>query len=127
MPAGAVSGGVRRVHCELAAALCMVAALALSGCGSSGGPGQLLVAPGYYDAYRCDDLAKAWADLNKREAELAANMDRASKAAAGRIVGDVAYGADYQTVLTQKKMVQQEAVAKNCELVHAYQSDQTVR
>ncbi len=127
MPAGAASGSARKVHCGFAAALCVSAALALSGCGSSGGPGQVLIAPGYYDAYRCNDLAKAWADLNKREAELAANMDRASQVAAGRIVGDVAYGADYQTVLTQKKMVQQQAAAKNCELVRAYQSDQTVR
>ena len=127
MPAGALSGSARRLRGGCIAALFTIAALALSACGTSGTPGQLLVAPGYYDAYRCNDLAKAWGDLNRREAELVANMNRASQVAAGTIIGDVAYGPDYQTVLTQKKMVQQQAAAKNCELVRGYQSDQTVR
>jgi hypothetical protein len=39
----------------------------------------------------------------------------------------VAYSSDYQTVLTQKKMVQQQAAEKKCELTQTYQSDQTVR
>jgi hypothetical protein len=39
----------------------------------------------------------------------------------------MAYSSDYQTVLTQKKMVQQQAAEKKCELTQTYQSDQTVR
>jgi hypothetical protein len=109
------------------AAICAIAAVALSGCASSNGPGQLLVAPGTYDAYHCKDLAQVWDQLNKRETELRANMDRASQGGGGTVIGAAAYGTDYQVVLTQKKMVQQQAVAKNCELVKSYQSDQTVR
>ena len=118
------SGNVNRLR---RAAIWVIAAVALSGCASSGGPGQLLVAPGAYDAYRCKDLAQQWDLLNKREAELTANMNRASQGGGGALIGAAAYGTDYQTVLTQKKMVQQEATAKNCELVKSFQSDQTVR
>jgi hypothetical protein len=104
-----------------------IAAAVLSGCASSNGPGQLLVAPGTYDAYKCKDLAQVWDQLNKRETELRANMDRASQGGGGTVIGAAAYGTDYQVVLTQKKMVQEQAVVKNCELVKSYQSDQTVR
>ena len=109
------------------AAICAIAAVALSGCASSNGPGQLLVAPGTYDAYHCKDLTQVWDQLNKRETELRANMDRASQGGGGTVIGAAAYGTDYQVVLTQKKMVQEQAVVKNCELVKSYQSDQTVR
>src|SRR5579871_5720915 len=110
------SGNGRRSRGGCAAVLCALATMALSGCSSSGGPGQLFVAPGTYDAYRCDDLTKEWATLNKREVELRANLDRAGQAAGGSLIGAAAYGTDYQTVLTQKKMVQQQAAVKNCEL-----------
>lgn len=109
------------------AAICALAVFALSGCGSNNGPGQLLVAPGAYDAYHCKDLVQMWDQLNKREAELRANMSRSSQGTGGTVIGAAAYGTDYQIVLTQKKMVQQEAAAKNCELVKSFQSDQTVR
>jgi hypothetical protein len=109
------------------AAICVIAVVALSGCASGNGPGQLLVAPGTYDAYKCKDLTQVWDQLNKRETELRANMDRASQGGRGTVIGAAAYGTDYQVVLTQKKMVQQQAVVKNCELVKSYQSDQTVR
>ena len=123
-PAVLLGGNIRKLR---DAAVCAIAAIAVSACGSSNGPGQLLVAPGAYDAYHCKDLVQQWDLLNKREADLRANIDRSSQGGGGTVIGAMAYGTDYQTVLTQKKMVQQEAVAKNCELVKTFQSDQTVR
>jgi hypothetical protein len=110
-----------------AAAICVIGGMALSDCGLSNGPGQLIVAPGTYTPYRCNDLLKQWAALNKREQDLRENMNRASQGGGGTVIGALAYGTDYQTVLTQKKMVQQDAAEKNCELVHNFQSDQTIR
>jgi hypothetical protein len=112
---------------SFAAAVCVVAAIALAGCSSGGGVGQFLVDPSLYDAYHCKDLVTQWDTLNKREAELRANMDRASQTASGKVVGAVAYASDYQAVLAQKKMVQQKAAEKKCELTQTFQSDQTVR
>jgi hypothetical protein len=110
-----------------ATAFYVIAGMALSGCGLSDGPSQLIVAPGAYDAYHCNDLVNQWKTLNTREQELSANMTRASQGGGGTVIGAIAYGPDYQTVLAQKKMVQQQAAAKNCELVHNFQSDQTIR
>jgi hypothetical protein len=110
-----------------AAAICVIGGMALSGCGLSNGPGQLIVAPGTYTPYRCNDLLKQWVLLNTREQQLRDNMNRASQGGGGTVIGALAYGTDYQTVLTQKKMVQQDAAEKNCELVHNFQSDQTIR
>jgi hypothetical protein len=112
----------------LAASICAVTVLALAGCNSANGIGQLiLVDPSQYDVYHCKDLSDQWVLLNKREAELRAEIDRANQTAGGKVVGAVAYSSDYQTVLTQKKMVQQQAAEKKCELTQTYQSDQTVR
>jgi hypothetical protein len=80
---------------SFAAAVCVVAAIALTACSSSDGVGQLLVDPSQYDVYHCKDLVAQWDQLNKREAELRANMDRASQTAGGKVIGAVAYGPDY--------------------------------
>jgi hypothetical protein len=122
-PAVSLRGNVRGV---CGALLCAIVVVALAGCAGNG-PGALLVAPGTYDAYHCNDLIQVWAQLNARETELRANIDRSSQGGGGTVIGAMAYGTDYQTVLTQKKMVQQQAAAKNCQLVKSYQSDQTVR
>jgi hypothetical protein len=112
---------------SFAAAVGLVAAIALAACSSGYGVGQLLVDPSQYDVYHCKDLVAQWDLLNKREVELRANIDRASQTAGGKVIGAVAYGSDYQALLTQKKMVQRQAAEKKCELVQTYQSDQTVR
>jgi hypothetical protein len=109
------------------AMICALAGMALSACGLSNGPGQFMVEPGMYDAYRCNDLIARWGVLNTREQELRENMTRASQSGIGTVIGAAAYSTEYQSVLTQKKMVQQNAAGKNCELVHSFQSDQTIR
>jgi hypothetical protein len=112
-----------------AAAICAAAAIAVAGCSNSAnGIGQLiLVDPSQYDVYHCKDLSDQLVLLNKREAELRAEIDRANQTTSGKLVGAVAYSSDYQTVLAQKKLVQQKAAEKKCELTQTYQSDQTVR
>jgi hypothetical protein len=93
----------------------------------SNGPGSLFVDPGHYDAYHCNDLQTRWQALNKRETELRNLMDKASTGPGGTVIGAVAYGTDYQSVLTEKKLVQQAAAEKNCELERKFQSDQSIR
>ena len=65
--------------------------------------------------------------LNAREKELRGLMDRAKEGGGGVVIGTLAYRADYDSVLTQEKLVQREAADKKCELAPAYQSDQTIR
>jgi hypothetical protein len=107
------------------AVICAALGAVLAGCGSSG-PGSVLVDPGAYDAYHCNDLVREWGTLNKREEQLRNLMSRASQGG-GTVIGTLTYGADYQTVLAQKKLLQQVAAEKNCELVATFKSDQTIR
>jgi len=102
---------------------CGIAETALSSCGS----GSLMVDPAAYQAYHCNDLVTQWSTLLKREKDLRELMNKASAGGGGSVIGGLTYGTDYQTVLAQKKAVQQQAAEKNCELVHSFQSDQTIR
>jgi hypothetical protein len=110
--------------------LCAAAAaagMALAGCGSSNGPGSWLVDPGRYEAYHCNDLVTRWKQLTDREKELRALMDKASQSGTGAVIGAVAYRTDYESVLTEQKLVQREANDKKCELTTTFQSDQSIR
>jgi hypothetical protein len=104
-----------------------VAGMALTGCGFGNGPGSWMVDPGRYDVYHCNDLVTRWKTLTDREKELRALMDKASQSGAGAVIGAVAYRTDYESVLTEEKMVQREAADKNCELTKTFQSDQLIR
>jgi hypothetical protein len=103
------------------------AGVALAGCGGGNGPGSWLVDPGRYEAYHCNDLVTRWKTLTDREKELRALMDKASQSGTGAVIGAVAYRADYESVLTEEKLVQREANEKKCELTTTYQSDQLIR
>ena len=108
--------------------LCAAAAgMTLAGCGLGNGPGSLLVDPGRYEAYHCNDLVTQWKALTAREKELRALMDKASQSGTGAVIGAVAYRTDYESVLTEEKLVQREANDKKCELTTTFQSDQSIR
>jgi hypothetical protein len=119
----------RRARASRGFLLCAAAAagMALAGCGLSNGPGTLFVDPGRYEAYHCNDLVTRWKALTDREKELRALMDKASQSGSGAVIGAVAYRADYESVLTEEKLVQREASEKNCELTKTFQSDQSIR
>jgi hypothetical protein len=116
----------RHRHAGSNAVLLVLAGVALAGCGMADGPGSLFVDPGRYDAYHCNELAARWKYLIEREQTLHNLMSKASEASGGGVIGSISYGADYDSVLTEKKIVQREAAEKKCELVPAFQSDQTI-
>ena len=117
----------RRARLGRSALLCAAAGLALAGCGGGNGPGSWLVDPGRYEAYHCNDLVTRWKALTDREKELRALMDKASQSGTGAVIGAVAYRTDYESVLTEEKLVQREANEKKCELTTTFQSDQSIR
>ena len=102
-------------------------ALALAGCGLGNGPGSFIVDPGKYDGYRCNDLVTRWKQLGEREKELRNLMDKAAQSASGKVIGQVVYRSDYESVLTEQKIVQQRAAERKCELTTTYQSDSGIR
>lgn len=105
----------------------LLAGIMLAGCGMSEDAGMLIVDPGRYSAYHCNDLAARWKQLLTRENELHALIDKANESEGGAVVGALAYRTDYQSVLTEEKLVQREAAEKKCEIGSSiYQSDQTI-
>ena len=86
-----------------------------------------MVDPGRYEAYHCNDLVARWKQLADREKELRALMDKASQSGTGAVIGAVAYRPEYESVLSEEKLVQREAGEKKCELTTTFQSDQLIR
>lgn len=105
----------------------LLAAAGLAGCGLSENAGNsLMVDPGHYEGYHCNELAAQWKKLEAREKDLRSLMERAQEGGYA-VIGTVTYRADYETVLGEQKVLQRTATEKKCTLVPAYQSDQTIR
>jgi hypothetical protein len=109
-------------------ALLSLAAVALAGCSMTDGAGSILVDPGRYAAYHCNDLTARWKVLVVREKQLRGLIDKANEGGgAGAVIGSLAYRTDYDSVLTEEKLVQRAAADKNCAFTAEFQSDQTIR
>jgi hypothetical protein len=94
----------------------LTCASALASCGGNFDGGQLLIDPGRYEMFKCDDLAKRWKAVSAREKQLRELMARASQTSGGAVVGALTYRADYDAVVSDEKLLQHEAAAKNCAL-----------
>jgi hypothetical protein len=117
----------RTALCGAALAL---AAVVLAACSLPEGAGTLLVDPGHYSAYHCNDLAEQWKLLVAREKELRGLMDKADAGGnsnAGALIGSVAYRPEYEAVMSNEKLLQNAAKEKNCPFVAEFQSDHTLR
>ena len=112
-----------RLYC----AVLGVALVALTGCSMPDGAGSLLVDPGRYSAYHCNDLAARWKVLVAREKDLRSLMEKADQGGGGAVIGSLAYRSDYDAALSEEKLLQRTAADKNCGLTTQFQSDQTIR
>src|SRR5271170_4030989 len=94
--------------------LLALAGFALGGCGVTNDAGSLMVDPGRYSAYHCGDLAARWKVLTAREKELNGLIDKAGESNGGAVIGSLAYRTDYESVLSEEKLLQTTAAEKNC-------------
>jgi hypothetical protein len=111
----------------VAAALLSLTAIALGGCGLGDGAGAMLVDPGHYSAYHCNELVTRWKVLIARETELRGLMEKAREGTGGSLIGSLAYRSDYESVVTEEKLVQRTAADKDCGFNPVYQSDHIIR
>jgi hypothetical protein len=111
----------------LCAMLSCAMAVALSGCGVTDA-GSFLIDPGRYSVYHCDELATRWTALVAREKELHGLIDKAGEGGSGgAVIGSLAYRTDYDSVLSEERLLQRTAAEKNCGFKPELQSDQTIR
>jgi hypothetical protein len=106
----------------------IVVGVAVAGCAVGDGPGQFALDPGRYELYHCNNLVKELKDLRERESELRSLMAKASEGGGGTVIGELSYRADYETVLSQEKLLQRTAAEKKCEVAPPpAQNDQAIR
>jgi hypothetical protein len=123
---GSASNPSSRLHVAgLRLALVCFGLAALAGC--TNGAGSLLVDPGRYSAYHCNDLAARAKVLAAREKDLRDLIERANQGGGGAVIGSLAYRTDYESVRSEEKLLQSEAVDKNCNFTPQFQSDQIIR
>ena len=101
---------------QAALSCAVVALLVMGGCaGTEDTIGQVLVAPGYYEFYNCQQLAAAAKPLRVRLQELDELMTKSSSGAGGGLVNAMAYQPDYLSVRGQLNELSRTATAKNCD------------
>jgi hypothetical protein len=131
---GRVAQLCRRAGSRLSA-IALIGALGagtLGGCGiSEQGVGTLALDPGRYVLYHCNDLVARLTALNNREKELRNLMDKAGEGTGGALIGALSYRTEYETLLSDQKLVRRLAAEKKCDLGPlgprpTYQSDQTI-
>lgn len=65
--------------------------------------------------------------MTARQKELQNLIDKANESAAGGVIGSLAYRSDYDSVLTEKVLVQRRAADLKCSVTPDYKSDDEIR
>lgn len=105
-------------HHGRAIAASAIASALLSACAmSNDGLSSVFVAPGNYVLFSCDDIARTAKGVEARHKELEQLMAKASTDAAGRIIADTVYGAEYASTRGQLNSLRAAAVEMNCDVV----------
>ena len=118
---------IARRHRHGRLALACFVAFALAGCATGDGVGVVFTDPGKFSAFHCKDIAARMQELGAREKELVELMNRASTGTGGAVIGVLAYRTDYETVLTEQRLLQRASADKKCEVERKFQSDSTIR
>jgi len=98
----------------------MLAAGALSGCGTSDDKmASFLVAPGKYVLYDCVDIARETKTTLARQKELQQLMAKAGTGTdtTGRLIGEATYGTDLATTRGQMRDLRAAAAERKCDFV----------
>jgi hypothetical protein len=108
----------------------LVAAALLGGCSFNDGMGSLIIDPARYSVYHCKDLVTALKELQTRQKDLRALMDRAGDGGGGTVIAALSYRPDYEKVVSEESLLRRTAAEKQCSLepppAPAVQSDHTI-
>lgn len=98
---------------RLATILALAAGLA--GCANETISG-LMVKPGKYANYTCEEMAMVGGGFAKRERELQALMDKAAQGAGGEVAIAIAYKSEFLSTQGHLRELEAAAVAKDCKI-----------
>lgn len=86
----------------------------LCGCVGSDTVGSLMVAPGKYDFFSCEQIAGRLPGAVNREKELKGLIDKAERDSGGVVVSAFVYQTDYATARGDVKLLRDTAQRKQC-------------
>ena len=94
---------------------CLLATFALAGCAVSDDKlSSMMVSPGKFVLYSCDELAQRAKTNAEREQQLHMLMAKAQTGAGGDLVNTVAYRPELATLEGEDRELQQTAADKKC-------------
>jgi len=103
----------------------MLMAVVLAGCSSLDDASEMLVAPGKYESYTCQQLVTETKAAAARERELKELIGKAVKGTTGPIISAAAYDTEYLTTYGELRQLRETAERKRCE--PQWQSDGLIR
>ncbi len=103
-----------------------VMAIGLGGC-TNVQVSSMMVKPGKYSIYNCDQIATAGRQLVTRERELKALIDKAAQGAGGQVAIVLAYRNEYLEVQGSLRELEAAAVDKNCKTPWRTDSERAVQ
>ena len=92
----------------------ILASACVAGCGYNDDLASVMVAPGKFELYTCENLTIRGRETAKRERELKALMERSEQGVGGAFVNILAYRTEYLTVRGELMQLEGAASAKNC-------------
>jgi len=111
-----ISVFTRRGHGAWRAVGWLAAAALLAGCSFNDGMGSLIIDPARYSVYHCKDLVTALKELQTRQKDLRALMDRAGDGGGGTVIGALTYRPDYEKAVSEESLLRRTAAEKQCPL-----------
>jgi hypothetical protein len=76
----------------------------------------LMVSPGKYDFYKCDQIARQGKENAERAKELKGLMDRSAQGPGGQVANALAYRNEYLTAVGELRQLESAAISKKCEI-----------
>lgn len=113
---GALSPIGRKSRWRPLAALALASALGACAMSDNESLSALMVSPGKFDLYKCDQLAMQGKEQTVRAQELKALMDKSAQGPGGQVANALAYRNEYLTALGDLKQLENAALAKKCDM-----------
>jgi hypothetical protein len=92
-----------------------MAAAWLAGCSNLEKISSVMVTPGKYESYSCQQIAEQIKAAGARERELKGLMEKAVKDTTGPLISAVAYDSEYLTTYGELRQLRETAEHKRCE------------
>ena len=118
-------GTLQKLSCRFAG---LVLAGLLAACAMSDNENlsALMVSPGKYDFYKCEQIARQGKENAERARELKGLMEKSGQGPGGQVANALAYRNEYLTTVGELRQLETVAISKKCEMPWAPLSERSM-